>query len=168
MCCVRNCRQSSWVGRLVGGSVALIALFNSASADESDFEFDHVSCTGADNELRIIIRDVKNSVGLITADLYPNNNETFLKGKGRIKKVKFAARAPMTKFCMAIPEGGDYAMAVYHDRNANGQFDKTGLGLPDEPWGISNNPKVRFAAPHVERALFKVTKDGAMVDIKLN
>ncbi|MEO1241411.1 MAG: DUF2141 domain-containing protein [Pseudomonadota bacterium] len=140
-----------------------------ANAADGDFDFEHVSCTGAENEIRIIVRDVEESVGLITADLYPNNNEAFLRGgEGRVKKVKYAARAPMTRFCMTTPESGDFAMAVYHDRNANGRFDKTGLGLPNEPWGISNNPRVRFAAPHVSRALFQVTNAGATVDIKLN
>ena len=151
----------------------ILGLSASAVADDSlpasPFDFEHVSCKGADNEIRIIIKDVEKSVGLITADLYPNNQETFLKGgNGRVKKVKFAAKAPMTHFCVTTPEAGDFAMAVYHDHNANGSFDKTGLGLPAEPWGISNNPKVTFGPPPVEKALFKVTKEGAELEINLN
>ncbi|MEM9618349.1 MAG: DUF2141 domain-containing protein [Pseudomonadota bacterium] len=170
---MQNYSWSGWLRRVIfgaGGSLlGLLAVTGNASAADGDFDFEHVSCTGAENEIRVIVRDVKKSVGLITADLYSNNNETFLRGgEGRVKKVKYAARAPVTRFCITTPESGDFAMAVYHDRNANGKFDKTGLGLPDEPWGISNNPKVRFAAPHVERALFQVSEAGATVDIKLN
>lgn len=148
-------------------ALAAIAMSGGAKADDADFEFDHVSCSGAENEVRIVIRGVEKSVGLISADLYPNNEEAFLKGERRVKKVKYAARAPITKFCLTAPETGEFAIAVYHDRNANGKFDKTGLGLPNEPWGISNNPKVRFAPPSVESAIFAVNPQGAHVDIKL-
>ena len=64
---------------------------------------------------------------------------------------------------------GQFAMAVYHDENANGDFDKNGIGLPAEPWGISNNPKVRFGPPPVEKALFEVSAEtGAKIVIDLN
>ena len=132
------------------------------------FAFDHVSCTGAPNEVRIIVTGVEKSVGLITADMYPNRQENFLRGRGRIKKVKYAARAPETRFCMTAPETGLFAMAIYHDRNANGDFDKTGLGLPAEPWGISNNPRILFGPPPVEKALFEVSERGATIEIELN
>ncbi|GJL93649.1 MAG: hypothetical protein DHS20C05_00540 [Hyphococcus sp.] len=132
------------------------------------FAFDHVSCIGAKNEIRVIVSGVKDSIGLITADLYPNDQEAFLKGPLRVSQVKFAARSPMTKFCIRAPESGSYAVALYHDENANGGFDKGAFGMPAEPWGISNNPKVRFAAPPVEKALFSVDGSGAKLEIELN
>lgn len=135
---------------------------------ENRFDFEHVSCKGVENEIRVIVTGVKRSEGLIVADMYPNNQEVFLRGRGRIKKVKYAARAPETKFCVPAPEAGLFAMAIYHDRNANGTFDKTGLGLPNEPWGLSNNPRGLFGPPNVERTLFEVNADGAKVEIKLN
>ncbi len=135
----------------------------------ADYEFEHVSCTGAKNEIRIVITDVKKSVGLMTVDLYPNDNEKFLHGSGRITQVRFAAKSPVTKFCVTAPESGLFALSAYHDENANKRFDKNAFGLPAEPWGLSNNPKVRLAPPHVERAIFDVnTEHGAQVHIKLN
>lgn len=135
---------------------------------DNRFDFDHVSCNDVANEIRVVVTGVKRSEGLIVADMYPNNQEVFLRGRGRIKKVKYAARAPETKFCVPAPEAGLFAMAIYHDRNANGDFDKTGLGLPAEPWGLSNNPRGLFGPPHVEKTLFKVDEDGAKVEINLN
>ncbi|NNE41636.1 MAG: DUF2141 domain-containing protein [Marinicaulis sp.] len=132
-----------------------------------EFDFLHVSCNGGENEIRVIIENVEKSVGLVAADLYLNNEETFLKPKQRVKQVRFAAREPFTAYCMTAPEPGLYAIALYHDRNANGSLDRTGLGLPAEPWGISNNPRVRFSAPHVSKAIFEVTADGAKVAIRL-
>lgn len=140
-----------------------------AALPEADYAFDHVSCTGAKNEIRIVITDVKKSVGLMTVDLYPNDDEKFLRGAGRITQVRFAAKSPVTKFCVEAPESGFFAMAAYHDENANQKFDKNAFGLPAEPWGLSNNPKVRLAPPPVEKTLFDVTAEqGAHVHIKLN
>ncbi|WP_411816738.1 DUF2141 domain-containing protein [Hyphococcus sp. DH-69] len=134
-----------------------------------DYAFNHVSCKGDPNEIRVIVSGIEAATGLITADLFPNKEEGFLRGRGRLLQVKFAAKAPLTKFCITAPESGLFAMSVYHDGNANGIFDKNGIGLPAEPWGISNNPKVRFAPPPVEKALFSVSENNpAHVFIKLN
>lgn len=142
---------------------------NDNAAHAAAFEFEHVSCTGGENEIRIIVNGVKGSHGLITADLFPNKEDGFLRGRGRLFQVKFAAKAPQTKFCIRAPESGLFAMSVYHDENANGDFDKNGIGLPAEPWGISNNPKIRFGPPPVEKALFEVVAEsGAKVEIDLN
>ncbi|GJL90682.1 DUF2141 domain-containing protein [Hyphococcus sp.] len=147
---------------------------NSALADDDNlaaeaYNFEHVSCTGAKNEIRIVISGVKKSVGLMTVDLFPNDDEKFLHGSGRIMQVRFAAKSPVTKFCVDAPESGFFAMSAYHDENANQKFDKNAFGLPAEPWGLSNNPKVRLAPPPVEKALFDVTAEGgAHVHIKLN
>lgn len=141
---------------------------NAALSDE-DFAFDHVSCNGAENQIRVVVTGVKESAGLITADLFPNREDGFLRKRGRLSQVKFAARAPMTKFCVEAPEPGQFAISIYHDRNANGDFDKNALGLPAEPWGLSNNPKVRFGPPAVTETLFEVSADqSAHVHIKLN
>lgn len=137
-------------------------------ADAEKFDFDHVSCRGEPFEIRIVIEGVRRNEGLMTADLYPNDEEHFLRGAGRVKLARYAAKAPATKFCVTAPGPGFFAMAVYHDRNANTDFDKTGLGLPDEPWGISNNPRALFGPPPIEKALFEVTEEGATLAIKLN
>ncbi len=156
-------------------AVAGLALFGAAAAsdrpelDLTQFDFDHVSCTGAPNEIRLVIEGFDNAVGLVTVDLYVNDNAGFLKRAGRVAQRRAAAKSPFTKLCIRAPEPGQYAIAVYHDKNANKTFDKNAFGLPAEPWGISNNPKIRFGPPHVDEALFPVDADaGAEVAIKLN
>ena len=144
------------------------ALAEDKAIDPSLFDFEHVSCRGEPYEIRIVIEGVKKNEGLMTADLYPNNQETFLRGRGRIELARYAAKSPVTKFCLTAPGPGLFAIGIYHDRNANKSFDKTGLGLPAEPWGLSNNPRGLFGPPKIEKALFQVTDDGATLAIKLN
>ena len=156
---------------LIAASFAAIVFATSAQSkdEESDkFNFEHVSCNGGEHQIRVVVTGVKKPVGLIRADLFPNRQENFLRGRGRIKQVSFAAKKPVTAFCVTAPESGDFAVSIYHDENANGDFDKGAFGLPAEPWGISQNPKIRFGPPGVEEAIFKVNEEGAKVEIKLN
>lgn len=127
----------------------------------------HLSCTGESNELWIVVKNVKESVGLITAELYRNEEETFLTKEGREQRMRVAARAPVTEFCMHASDATAYAMAIYHDENANMKFDKGAFGLPAEPYGVSNNPRMRFGPPKVAEALFHVAINGSTVEIDL-
>ena len=89
------------IGIIMAASLAANA--STAIANDKDaknaaaFEFEHVSCTGAENEIRIIVSGVKGAHGLITADLFPNKEDGFLRGRGRLFQVKFAAKAPQTR-----------------------------------------------------------------------
>ena len=47
-----------------------------------------------------------------------------------------------------------YAIAVFHDLNSNGKLDKNALGLPQEPYGFSNNARNTFSAPSFSQASF--------------
>ncbi len=138
-----------------------------AAKPDGGFTFEHVSCKGGPNEVRVLVTDVKKSVGLIVADLYRNDPEGFLRRSGRVEQVRFAAKAPRTFFCFNPPEPAVYAIALYHDENANKTLDRGTFGIPAEPYGISNNPNLRFRAPRVDEAVFDVASDGANVEIKM-
>jgi len=136
-----------------------------AAADSAAFT--HVSCKGAPNEIRVTIKGVKKSVGLMTAELYRNEPDHFLKKTGREFRVRFAAHAPLTQFCLTAPAAGKYAIVAYHDRNANLKFDKNPFGLPAEPYGVSQNPTIRLAPPPIEETLVEVDGAGAAIEIRL-
>ena len=155
----------------LGFAGAALGLAGAAAADDDARpDTDHMSCSGAPFEIRVKIVDVKESFGLVTVDLYRPDNEVFLKGPGRIVKARFAARSPSTEVCIHAPSAGPYAIAVYHDRNANKRFDKKAFGLPAEPYGVSNDPPMRFGPPHVDEALFEVSDAGAdvLIDLRNN
>lgn len=155
-------------GLSVSGLVGVVmAAFAAAARADSVPPFEHVSCKGEPNEIRVVIQNVKKNVGQVAADLYWNDPANFLAKEGRVYQVRFAARSPVTQFCLKAPGAGAFAIAVYHDKNANKRFDKNAIGLPAEPYGVSNNPPMRFAAPTVEEALIDVKEDGAATIIRL-
>lgn len=127
----------------------------------------HVSCKGEPREILVRVVNVKESVGLVTIELYRNDPDGFLNKRGRQSRHRFAARAPATEICIHAPEAGQWAMVAYHDENANEKFDKGTFGIPIEPYGVSQNPKIRLAPPPIEKALFEVAETGATVEIRL-
>ena len=53
---------------------------------------------------------------------------------------------------------GEYAFRVMHDVNDNGELDANFIGIPQEPWAMSNNAKGNFGPP--KWADVKFTIDG--------
>lgn len=148
-------------------SAAAFGLIATLPAVAQDNPFNHVSCKGAPNEIRVTVVNVKKSVGLMTAELYRNEPDHFLRKAGREFRLRFAAKAPATQFCLTAPSPDRFAVAVYHDRNANQKFDKNPFGFPAEPYGLSRNPAIHLAPPPIEDALVDVGEEGVAVEIRL-
>ena len=52
---------------------------------------------------------------------------------------------------------GNYALAVYHDKDNNGKLDRSVFGKPKEAYGFSNNPtRPRRGPPSFEKAKFEI------------
>ena len=49
---------------------------------------------------------------------------------------------------------GNYAIALYHDSNGDGQFNRGAFGIPVEGFGFSNNPAIRMGPAEYEEAMF--------------
>jgi len=52
---------------------------------------------------------------------------------------------------------GSYAIRAFHDLNENGELDTSWLGLPEEPYGFSNNARGKFGPPDLEKQLFELS-----------
>ena len=47
---------------------------------------------------------------------------------------------------------GAYAVCAFHDRDGSGRLSENFLGIPQEEWGMSNDPRPKFRAPRFEQA----------------
>ena len=61
---------------------------------------------------------------------------------------------------------GTYAVAAFQDVNRNGQLDRTGLGLPLEPYGFSNDSG-RRSRPDYREAAFTLREPGVSLRVRL-
>lgn len=64
-----------------------------------------------------------------------------------------------------IPAGA-YSVALFQDINGNGKMDKNYLGIPTEPYGFSNNPKVKWQSPTFVETVVEV-EAGAEKEIEV-
>jgi len=63
---------------------------------------------------------------------------------------------------------GDYAVGAFQDRNLNFRLDKTWIGIPKEPWGVSNNARPRLRAPSYEEARFRISAPQTRITVALH
>lgn len=66
-----------------------------------------------------------------------------------------------------LPRPGRYALAAFHDLDADGELDRTAFGVPDEPYGFSNDARGRFGPPSFEAAAVELRPGAAELTITL-
>ena len=125
------------------------------------------ACGARPNAIDLTVTDVRSAAGTITVDLYDDVPESFLKGKRKVSRVRAPARQGTVRVCLAAPKPGVYALAIYHDKNANKKFDRNFIGLPTEAYGVSNNPVFRLGPPSHDEAAFSVGAAGIHMEIDL-
>lgn len=64
---------------------------------------------------------------------------------------------------------GTYAVCAFHDHSGSGRMAQNLLGMPQEEWGMSGNPRARFRAPRFEQASFGLgIREAKVVTIRLH
>lgn len=145
-----------WV---TGCAAALVSLPLPALAYEED-----EVCVGKPGTARVqlTIEGIRSDAGLLTLTLYHDDSSRFLRKKGSHYVRRVPAAAPETRLCFIIPEPGVYAVAVYHDANANQKLDRSGIGPPTEGFGFSNNASTLLGLPHFNAVRIRLADDSAI------
>jgi uncharacterized protein (DUF2141 family) len=121
----------------------------------------------SDTWLNLRIEGLRNSKGLLNVALYPDDARQFLAKGGTIKNNRFDATAPVTRACIFVPKPGVYAIAVYHDEDSSRKLNRSGLGLPTEGFGFSNNPATVAGLPAFRSVRLNVPKTGLTTYIRM-
>jgi uncharacterized protein (DUF2141 family) len=126
-------------------------------------------CTGHPSATRLFVRveGVRASQGLIAVTLYPDDANRFLAHHGSLYVGRSPAHAGTTRTCIYVPNPGIYAVAVYHDANANRKLDRNMIGFPAEGGGFSNNPNTFLGLPSFHSVRFRVRESGDAITIRL-
>jgi uncharacterized protein (DUF2141 family) len=126
-------------------------------------------CVGRAGPIQIWVdvRGLRSSEGLVAITVYADDSKRFLAKRGSLYVGRTPARAPAMRICLNLPSTGTFAFAVYHDRNGNRRFDRTGIGLPGEPYGFSNNPSTLFGLPSFSAVRLNVPRSGIATTIRL-
>ena len=126
-------------------------------------------CTGPTSNtwINVAVEGVQSDEGLIAITLYADDSSKFLAHRGSLYVGRVPAQKGTTRGCIFVPKPGIYALAIYHDTNANQKFDRTGLGLPAEAYGFSNNPATLAGLPAFRSVRLNIPKTNLTTYVRL-
>lgn len=124
------------------------------------------SCDAAIPQVRVTVNGIE-PYGILLVELYGDDADHFLESEGRLRRVRVAAEAGPQTVCINAPGAGTYAVASYHDQDADRQLDKKWNRLPKEPFALSNDPKLKLRKPRLNEAAFEAGDLGADIEITL-
>ena len=129
--------------------------------------FLNITTTISAGELKINVTNIENNIGSIHYALY-NDPSVFPDEEGKIHGGNKRVNEVVANGIL-IKELNEsyYAVAIYHDENANKKFD-TFLSIPKENYGFSNNAPVFFGPPSFEdAAVFVKQNNTTEIEIEL-
>lgn len=127
-------------------------------------------CTGKTKTgiwLNVVAEGIKSSKGLLAITIYEDKRKKFLAKGGAYHVARIKAKAGSTRGCVFLPKTGVYVIALYHDIDADQKFDRTGLGLPAEAYGFSNNPSTLAGLPSFRSVRLNVSKANLTTRIRM-
>ena len=143
----------------------LPAAFAQDALDIRDYEAPAV-CAPGTGQIQVTVEGVTEG-GILAVELYRPSKRDFLRKASRIHRIRVAAENGPQTVCFAAQPPGRYAVATYHDENANRDLDQKFNRMPKEPFGLSTNPKLRWGVPKFKEADFEVPAEGTAITIRL-
>lgn len=129
-------------------------------------EFSQPEMDGLRSNFELIIENISEAKGEIRIAVF--NSEKSYKEK---EKPSHAVVLPVTGNRLSWKASdlpyGEYAIAVYHDKNKNGKLDANLLRIPKEDYGFSNNARGRFGPASWKDAHFRVSQPDVSMTIQI-
>ena len=124
--------------------------------------FFHGTALAQTYSLTLTIEGVEEQKGLMQVGLF-NDADDFLEtgSEFRVASVPVDSSTIIVVFD-SLPEA-TYGISLYHDLDSSGDINKNFIGIPTEPWGISNDAWRLLSAPRWKEAAFKMDADTSIV-----
>jgi len=147
--------MKTWGIRLLLASVFILALFltNTLAGETA-------------GTLNVNLEGFPNSEGYAMVALF-GSEQAYAEGSPKTVAAKVKVEDQKALAVFVDLQYGIYAVAVYHDTNANGKMDKNFLGIPKESYGHSNNAAGSFGPPPFDKAKFEFASPKKQITIKL-
>jgi uncharacterized protein (DUF2141 family) len=115
--------------------------------------------------IALTVDGVKNASGNVRVQSYRATSADWLQRGRWLSRIEVPARAGSMTFCVPVPAAGNYALAVRHDVNGNGETDITVDG-----GAMSNNPSINIfnlGRPSVSKTAFAVGKGVTTIRVRM-
>ena len=106
---------------------------------------------------------LRNNSGEVAFAIYPDDKSRFLAKGAKVGKARVLAGQPVACFWM---KPGYYAIAQYHDENADHKFNRT-LFLPKEGFGFSNDAPTSVGLPAFAAVRVALPAGGTVIRMKM-
>ena len=114
--------------------------------------------------IQVNVLGLQNTEGRMRAQIYSSDPDEFLEKGMKLVGVDMPIDgAEEPTLCVPLPTPGTYALAVLHDKNANGRAD-----FFSEGFGFSNNPKLSLGPPDADEVMFVADAGVSQHDITLS
>lgn len=118
-------------------------------------------------ELKLTVENIKKESGRIWVGIYASEADFLDREKARLVDAEIMSTGELVINVEDLMYGQEYALAVFHDENDNGELDRNFFGLPAEPWAFSGEPKTRLRLPRFEEVKFTFTMGEEQRKMKL-
>ena len=149
---------------LLTGAVAAAALAGAASAETRE------ACEGrpGGSAVKLVVEahGLRTAEGEVAVTVYPDDASRFMARGGKLLRDRVPAAQPVTRACFWLAPGV-YAVAVYHDADANHDFDRDLIGRPLEGYGFSNDAPARMGLPPLRTVRFRLPPGGLSIKVRM-
>ena len=146
----------------------LAASPGSRAADAPAPASSEAACESRQYSILVHVKNIKDGRGTITVDLHGDDPDKFLKSGAKLDRLRVPAVVGEMQICVPVEKPGVYAVALYQDRDSNMKLDKTWIGMPSEPFGVSRDAPIRLGPPKHKDAAFEVTGPLTPVTVTLH
>ena len=108
---------------------------------------------GQASALEVQVKGLSTDAGTVVCTLY-DGPAHWLQSSGYVATARATPSGGAATCRFEGVPAGTYGVAFLHDLNDNGDMDSSWLGLPQEPWGISGDPSVRWGPPSFAASSF--------------
>ncbi|MCC5886583.1 MAG: DUF2141 domain-containing protein [Gammaproteobacteria bacterium] len=116
-------------------------------------------------EVAIVIDDVRSSDGVLRVQILSATADG-REGEA-VAGLVLPPALPQTRATLHDLESGRYLARVHHDLDGDGEMATNLVGMPQEPWGVSNDARGRFGPPLVVDMIVDVGADGGLLRMTL-
>lgn len=107
--------------------------------------------------LKVLVKDLLSETATVDIRVY-NTAEGFLQDGGAIATYRFKPKNGVAELFIEDLKYGVYAMAIYQDLDESGKIGKNLVGIPNEPFAVSNDVKPGLGAPPFEACSFNYSE----------
>lgn len=146
---MRACRIAA--ATILATTLLLIALLGLAPAAAAD--------------VRVVIEDVRASDGVLRVEIL-DATDPGTEGPA-VAQIMIPAAVPRVRVTLHDLEPGRYAARVHHDLDGDGRMATNLVGMPLEPWGVSNDARGRFGPPSFTDMVVHIGDEGGELRMTL-